>query len=269
MSIKNRSILLWIFSFIFMVGIAMYQRTTGPTYPVRGKTEVNGQNIKYSLIRTWGGAGDAKVEVNIADTSVKGSYMFKRYKSDDEWTTAAMLREGDKLIALLPHQAPAGKIAYHVTLISKGQEFKLNEKPAVLRYKGDVPAYIMIPHIIFIFLAMVFSVRAAVEAYFKGPDTYKIALWCVLSFALSGMILGPIVQKFAFDAYWTGWPFGHDLTDNKTLFAFIAWVVAVIRLRKNPANRGWAFAAAIIMLAVYLIPHSMFGSEIVYTTAKP
>ena len=34
---------------------------------------------------------------------------------------------------------------------------------------------------------------------------------------LGGMILGPIVQKYAFGAYWTGIPFGHDLTDAKNL----------------------------------------------------
>jgi hypothetical protein len=270
MNSKTKSILLWVFSFIFMAAVAVYQRTTGPTYPVRGKTEINGQTIKYKLIRTWGDPGDAKVEISTADTSVQGIYMFKRYKSHDEWTTAAMLREGDKLVALLPQQPAAGKVMYHVTLTSKGQTYELNkEKPAVLRYKGHVPEYILLPHIILIFLAMVFSVRAGMEAITKGMQTFKIALWCTLSFLVSGMILGPFVQKFAFDAYWTGWPFGHDLTDNKTLLAFIMWVIAVIRLYKNRANRGWAIAAAIVMLAVYLIPHSAFGSEIDYTAVKP
>ena len=87
-------------------------------------------------------------------------------------------------------------------------------------------------------------------------------------FFFGGMILGPIVQKYAFDAYWTGWPFGHDLTDNKTLIAFIAWIIAYLRLRKNRNNRGWAIAASVILLLVYLIPHSMFGSQLDYSSGK-
>ena len=42
------------------------------------------------------------------------------------------------------------------------------------------------------------------------------------SLFLGGMLLGPIVQNFAFGDYWTGIPFGWDLTDNKTLLAAIA-----------------------------------------------
>jgi len=38
--------------------------------------------------------------------------------------------------------------------------------------------------------------------------------------------LGPLVQLNAFGDLWTGWPFGGDWTDNKTLFAFIFWVIA-------------------------------------------
>jgi uncharacterized membrane protein len=73
------------------------------------------------------------------------------------------------------------------------------------------------------------------------------------------------VQKYAFGAYWTGWPFGHDLTDNKTALAFIAWLIAVIKLRKNREARGWAIAAALVLLLVYLVPHSVLGSEIDHT----
>jgi hypothetical protein len=82
------------------------------------------------------------------------------------------------------------------------------------------------------------------------------------------MLLGPAVQKYAFGAFWTGWPFGNDLTDNKTLVAVIGWLIAWLRVRKYPNRRGWAIAAALILLAVYLIPHSMFGSELDYSTGE-
>jgi hypothetical protein len=78
-----------------------------------------------------------------------------------------------------------------------------------------------------------------------------------------------MVQKFAFGAYWTGWPFGHDLTDNKTLVALLIWIVALIVQLRNKKGRAWVIAAAIILLAVYLIPHSVLGSEIDYTQVAP
>ncbi len=78
---------------------------------------------------------------------------------------------------------------------------------------------------------------------------------------IGGFILGPVVQKYSFGQFWTGWPLGNDLTDNKTLFALIAFVAAWF-LRNKSYGRWLAVGAALVMMAVYLIPHSMGGSEL-------
>jgi hypothetical protein len=76
------------------------------------------------------------------------------------------------------------------------------------------------------------------------------------------------MQKLAFDAFWTGWPFGHDLTDNKSLVAFIFWVIALVVMKKNRENRLWPILASIVLLAIFLIPHSVLGSETDFTKEK-
>jgi len=265
MKYKNLSILLWIGSFLLMAGSAIYQRTTGPTYPVRGKATIDNTIIKYKLIRTWEGETDARVAITIDDPYITGTYKFKRFKSFDEWSESPMIREEDQLVAYLPGQPAAGKVEYEITLKKGGNAIKLEDKSIVLRYKGAVPKTVLFPHILIIFLAMMFSTRTGFEALIKGKNLVNYSLWTVILFAVGGMILGPIVQKYAFDAYWTGWPFGQDLTDNKTLAAFILWIAAYFSVRNNPKKRGWVFAAAIVLIAVYIIPHSMLGSEIDYT----
>jgi hypothetical protein len=80
-----------------------------------------------------------------------------------------------------------------------------------------------------------------------------------------GMILGPLVQKYAFGDLWTGIPFGWDLTDNKTLIAVFAWILAVVMNRKKD-RPAYTIAAAVILLLIYSIPHSLFGSELDYVT---
>jgi len=173
----------------------------------------------------------------------------------------------------MPKQPAAGKIEYTISLKGKNEIVPLSDHPIVMRFKGPVPMIILLPHILLMFLAMLFSTRAGIEALRNGNKTYLYALFTLIFFIPGGLILGPIVQNFAFGAYWTGWPFKGlfhfgDMTDNKTALAVLGWLVAVIKLRKNPSARGWAIAAAIILLAVYLIPHSMFGSEIDYTQQK-
>jgi hypothetical protein len=184
---------------------------------------------------------------------------------------------------MMPKQAAAGKMMYEVTLSSGNQHVTLKAKDdefVVMRFKGAVPLYILIPHILAMFLGLLFSTRTAIEALIKGARTYKLALWTLGFLIVGGLILGPIVQKYAFGAYWTGWPFADgvsfnlfqmgDLTDNKTLVMVLAWVIAIFKLKKDPSNKFWPVFAAIMVMIVYLIPHSMFGSEIDHTkTPKP
>lgn len=268
MKYQTKSVLFWILSFFIMAAAAVYQRTTGPTYPVRGTAEVLGEQIKYKLIRTWEGSTDAEIVIAAVNPEIEGKYRFKRFKSHDEWTEKPMLRTGNNLIATLPNQAAAGKAMYEIYLGKGEQMIKLEEKPLVLRYKGIVPTPVLIVHVVIIFLAMMFSMRTGIEALIKGKNLVKYSMWTVILMGVGGMILGPIVQKYAFDAFWTGWPFGHDLTDNKTLAAFVLWVVAWLQVRKSPNKRGWVIAAALLLLMVYLIPHSTMGSEIDYTKAQ-
>ena len=68
----------------------------------------------------------------------------------------------------------------------------------------------------------------------------------LILFILGGMIMGTIVQKFAFNEFWTGFPNGRDLTDNKSLIAFIAWIIAWIGNRKNQERKYLVYLAALV-----------------------
>jgi len=261
-----KSTLFWILSFLLMAGAAIHQRGTGPTYPVRGKIQIGQDEVKYRLVRTWEGDTDAAVKVKTENPEIGGEYRFKRFRSHDEWSEKiAMVREGEYLVAHLPNLPPAGKMTYEVYLGKNGNFVNLTETPPILRYKGVVPKAVLIPHIIIIFLAMMFSTRAGIEAITNGKNVVFYAMWTVILFGVGGMIFGPIIQKYAFGEFWTGWPFGTDLTDNKSLATFVIWVIAWLQVRKNPRRRGWVIAASVVLLITFLIPHSMMGSELDFT----
>ncbi len=65
------------------------------------------------------------------------------------------------------------------------------------------------------------------------------------------------LRDLAFNLWWTGWPVGWDMTDNKTLLALIAWVAAAAGLKWSRSGGAWVLAAAVVMLAIFLIPHSI------------
>jgi hypothetical protein len=173
------------------------------------------------------------------------------------------------LSAELPVQPPAGKLQYRVYLQDYKNTVALpDNEPVIIRFKGHVPTIVLIFHVIVIFSAMLFSARTGIETFSPTPKYLNLTYWTVGLLAAGGFILGPIVQKYAFDAFWTGWPFGHDLTDNKTAIAIISWVLAAWKVKKSSNPKNWILAAAIITIAVFLIPHSVLGSELDYSKVK-
>lgn len=264
---KNR--MLWILAVVLTLAFVVYQRATGPTYPKKGEVEISGQNVGFKLLRSYEVGENAPVEVVVPNKEIKGVFTYKRYKSYDDWTSLEMTMHNDTLRAEIPMQPAAGKVEYKVELNYKGQTVELTEEPVVLRYKGVVPKPVLVPHIFFMFISMLFGMRAGIEAIFNGGDQkFYIGVTLICLF-IGGVILGPLVQKFAFDVYWAGWPWGTDLTDNKTAITLIFWLIPYFLLRKNKNHRAMVIVGSLVMIAVYLIPHSAFGSEIDHTKEAP
>jgi hypothetical protein len=193
---------------------------------------------------------------------------FRKNNTGDDWTTIEMSLEGDKMIAILPTQPPAGKLAYSIILYNSDSEYILTETPIVIRFKDYIPGWIPLPHVLLIFVSLLFSTMAAVEALRRGNKVRIYALLAAVSMLIGGLIMGPFMQKYAFGEWWTGWPWGSDLTDTKTMAAFFVWVIAYIVLRVNPKNRFWPVLAAIVTLGVFVIPHSLLGSEFDYSAGE-
>jgi hypothetical protein len=262
----TKKIIFWILTVIITLFTAYYQRTTGPTYPKSFKVLANNTELKFSLPRSQNGYTDCPVKINLPDPTITGKVFYKRFHTSDPWDTLRFNRESETLIAWLPKQKAAGKLEYKVELYQNDKPLEiLNNEAVVIRFKDNVPAYILIPHILFIFTAMLLSTLAAFFALGNIP-TYKFYTGLtLLMFLLGGMVMGPIVQKFAFNQYWTGFPYGKDLTDNKALIGFIAWIIAWAGNRKKD-RKYLIYLAALIVLVISYIPHSARGSELDYNS---
>lgn len=255
----------WIIAFLITVGAVYYQRTTGPTYPVEASAPVGGRLIHAELLRTHAGPGDQPVVAEGVGPETTGRLIWRRYPTSEVYRSIEMVRDGDRLTARLPHQPPAGKLEYRLEVTDGPESASLPaDRTVVTRFKGHVPPGVLVPHVFFIFVAMLFSNRTALEALRRGERMRIYTWWTVGFLLLGGMIFGPIVQKYAFGALWTGVPFGWDLTDNKTLIAFAAWLVALMKMRGRGHPRWWIVGAAVVTFVIFAIPHSVLGSEIKY-----
>jgi hypothetical protein len=264
----KKSTILWLIAFVLTILSAYYQRVTGPTYPASGEIKFLDESIHYKFDRSQSSLKDDIVKVIVKNNDIIGELHWRRLNSSDDWYIEPMNRNGDTLSASIPHQPKAGKVLYQVELKSEVETKIIPGEPVIIRFKGDVPAFILIPHIIFIFCAMLFSTRTGLEFFNKGEKYKSLTKITFLFIILGGMIFGPVTQLYAFDALWTGVPFGFDLTDNKTLIAFIGWLIALIAVYKSTKKDRWIIFASVITFIIFLIPHSLLGSELDYSKLK-
>jgi hypothetical protein len=280
-----KKFLLWLMAFIITIGAAYYQRKTGPTYPKNVSVAVNDSVYDLKLVRSLSLDERSEVKLRIIDSSVRAILFYKRFNSDEEYKVSSFsykvyplhsfvmnrifkINEEKGLFADIPQQPAAGKLQYYIEITDgKGSQAIMKETPVIIRFKGGVPGFILGPHILIMFIAMLFSTAAGLLALAKVPSYKKYALWTLILLTAGGMILGPLVQKYAFGDLWTGIPFGWDLTDNKTLIAFLFWILAVVVNRKSD-KPVYTILAAFILLLVYSVPHSLFGSELDYSTGQ-
>ena len=275
---RRVGVLLWLLAVVLMLGAAVYQRLTGPTYPLRGEFAVEDRSYQYRLLRSQETTERARIMVPRPGEGATGSISYRRYPTDEPFETVELKLEYPfkmpLLVGRLPIQPPAGKMEYYLELETAAGPVRVPAADAVeptiiLRYKGPVPTALLLAHVLFMFFAMLVGMRAGLGALFAPSNIRPLSRITLAGLTIGGMVLGPFVQKHAFGEYWTGFPRGYDLTDNKTLIMWVVWIVAVLVLgagakRIGALGRVAVLLAALVMTAVYLIPHSMRGSELNY-----
>ena len=252
----------WLLAIIITLTLSIYQRRTGPTNPKQLTIELQGDDYQIKLPRS-GVRHDQTVTLKGLPANTSAQLHYRRYPTSDAFTTVDFNRKAADLQAALPVQPVAGKLQYYITI--DGKDYPAGE-PVVIRFRNDVPAGILIPHILFMFAAMLF----AVYTFFLVITRKKYSVWLWITAAtlfIGGFILGPLVQHAAFGPWWTGFPLGTDLTDHKTLISFLFFLAALATLKWK--HNKWAVCLAVlVMVLIFSIPHSTRGSEYDYATEQ-
>jgi len=257
-----KKFLMWLVAIIITLALSVYQRMTGPTNPKRVTVELNGESYKLKLPRT-GVQQDEIVSLKEVPQNAVAQIHYRRYPTSDEYTTVDFKWNEGEWQAALPMQPVAGKLEYYITV--DGRDYP-GDEPLIIRFRNDVPAGILIPHILFMFAAMLFAVYVLMLILMRMEYKKWLKITVVTLF-IGGFIMGPLVQHAAFGQWWTGFPLGTDLTDNKTLLAFLFFLLALATL-KWKYNRWVVCLAVLFMVVIFSIPHSSYGSEYNYETEE-
>lgn len=217
----------------------------------------------------------------LSDNAVK---LFYRTKKKDELRWIPMEgRDGGIFVGEIPEHGKGVKLTYFIQLtmpsgevISVPQASLPGSKTILLRFKGKVNKILILSHILFMFASifvLLFSFFYSFDIIFGKRDTKDSLFPIELAFLfifIGGFPLGWLMGWQRYGKAWSGFPFGGDITDNKTLFVFLYWLVVLILVNGSlihkdsskdilkPKIFAWVTIIGVLFtIGVYLIPHSI------------
>lgn len=231
----------------------------GSTDPLVSEINTGKQHIHCELRRAYIGNGDCPVILPVGDIMVTGYVLYDLYPTNKHPSKITLNRQGDKLVANLPHQPPSGKLEYRIFLERAGTAIKVNEdKPVIVRFLGKVPVYILILQSIIVLLTLLINTYTGILAGI-GINLYK-QLTFLMVIILIGLVffIQPIVHKYSLNQWWTCIPQSWELGNNKILVALIVWLITLyFNLKK--ARPGLVLISSLISIFLFLIPHGFPG----------
>jgi hypothetical protein len=182
--------------------------------------------------------------------------------------------------AHLPDLGKGKRMRYWITVSGEdGSTVRVPEdagSSVLIKFKGAISRQVLGAHIAFMFASFFFMVMSLFSAIgiLKGAEEKKAAVrlarWVLFCSFVGGWPLGFLLNYQAFGPIWEGFPFGYDITDNKTQVMFVFWLVSLLLVRGSFMGRGeekdrlgprafaWAVIASfIVSLALFIVPHSM------------
>ncbi|HVP37233.1 MAG TPA: hypothetical protein VMT04_09585 [Terriglobales bacterium] len=281
----------YILAFVLTVVLLGIARHLALRIPQFMESSSNGVELSHTTVTEKVGSGDVQIIANLVNPSSDENYslylFYKIGKGESQFTSLKMQPvEGtnDQFSAVIPSQ-PKGKRAYYYLSLSDSQGKKiltLPEKidllnnPFLIKFKGKVPPYVIVPHVLFMFASVffVFLVMFASWEILWGKDSLRKlsldSLWALILSFVGGVPLGILMTSLTFGETWGGFPVFTDITDSKTSILIFYWLIFVILIKGSAFKKdktknllpdkilAWfGILGYILTLAIYLIPHSI------------
>jgi len=272
---------------LFTLLLLVFTRKTTAVRSVHEVVEQQGIRIEHTTVPKQVGN-----EIPIIFAKVEGASevkLFYKIGKEGEYLSAKMSpKSGEEniFVATIPLHPKGIKAWYYLEAVGKveGGEVKVTLperrsdqiKPIRLKFEGEVPAYIIIPHVLSIFSAIFFATLTLFSAIDlkKGKNTLKKSVkLCAVTLLLLFIGFFPFgwaMNYFAFGVLWEAFPFGRDVTDNKGQIMFLFWLFTLFVVKgtlwgkgegKNlVSDRGYStlvIVSFIVTMIILAIPHSL------------
>ncbi|MCX7974910.1 MAG: hypothetical protein N3B16_10495 [Candidatus Aminicenantes bacterium] len=252
-----KKLLFWILALIITLGTAVYQKITGPIKYIEGKAYFDTLEIPYKLPRFHETSSDCPIQLVVPDENILAYVEYRPYNSDDLWTRSAFKRKGDLITTYISPLPKSNIIEYRLVLFDNDRDLEISIPKygfVVMHWHHPVPTPFLILHNTILFFGLFLALLTGLEATVRSGRPWRLACLATLFLFLGGLVLRSIVEKYSSGIWWSGFPVGDDLFDNKMFLTFLGWLTLLSFKLRGEIARGWFIAASLFTLGVFLIP---------------
>jgi hypothetical protein len=238
--------------------------------------------IKHTPLKEIKAGKETALQADISSGAAEGdlrALVFYRSHGGPFLPTEMTRLEAGKYFGYLPPQSKGAKVEYYIE--AKAGDNIVARVPArekaeafVVVAKGTPERYILISHVVLIFIGLFFFIFSGYLGYKALKDRRsllyipRVAFLGTLAFFIASIPLGMIVGYQTYGVAWEGFPVGRDLTDNKSLVILIYWAISSFLyrgslFRKDPSRDLLSMgtmpyvyiAGAVITVILFAVPH--------------
>ena len=261
--------------------VFVFARRSSRNKPIEFEMEYAGARVTHSSVFEQVGPGEPRIDLAIQPADIVVPVLLYRVSGAGRLETLAMGQEPASGVwtVRLPQMPRGHRIEYGFRLTR--DDGSLGERPVTtrfftLKYKGEVSHTVLLLHILCMFAAFFFIVESMIGALAivsRGESKeYTVAMtrWVVAFTFIGGWPLGFTLNYQRFGVLWEGFPFGYDITDNKTQIMFLVWIAVMLlswrsffgrRTGDDPVGKrfyAWAvMVGAVVSFLLLLVPHSL------------
>lgn len=250
----------WVIALVLCLTGLFAQRQLSSELPLTIDQAWAGKRVTTTLDRVHVGPGGQRISVAGVEPEWTGELIWRPADSEAEFHRLPLRNLGSLIAGEIPLQARGIRAEYRLELETPDGLLRLPAQGTLMiRSRGATRLEVSLAHIALLALGLLLAMRAGLEALALGEHAQVFAWGSFLSFLGGGLVCGPLMKQQAYGLLWTGPPFGLDSTDTKTLLIVIAWLLPLLLRARGLRARRWIVLAALLSLAVFLIPHSSFG----------
>jgi hypothetical protein len=249
--------------------------------PVDYTVREAGMTLYHRTVAAQIGPGQPRIKVRVDPPLLLGMVVRWIQPPSKEIGGRGLLRvEDNKYEVFLPDLGKGARIKYWITVTNvEGTRIRIPKDPSkfgILAFKGKASKPVLVAHIVFMFGAFFFMVMSLfgaagiLRAHEGKIATVRSARWVLICSFVGFVPLGMLLNHETIGTLWEGFPFGRDITDNKTQVIFVLWLVSLLLVRGSfigggeekdrlgPAPFAWAIIVSfLVSLALFIVPHSI------------